>query len=340
MFRDKTRASFVVSGLTNNAIFDLAHQRNRDNCFYPYHLLRERLKQYGLELDTADLTHGEQVAFALHMNVQELTTQDNSYLLMLEPPQVCPQNYDSSNLVRYRKIFTWNDHLVDGNDFIKINLPNQIHVHGEDGFEKRPRFCCLIAGNKTFQTEGTFNLYFERVKAIRWFERHAPKDFDLFGVDWNMPVLHRGLLGKVERRIFKVFGRLLNLRPFPSYRGRIECKREVLTQTRFSICYENVRDVPGYITEKIFDCFFSGCVPVYWGANNITTHIPEDCFIDRRKFRDTGELYAFLKVMSEQEYIGYQHRIAKFLSSDKAYLFSAEYFAETIVKTIVQDLEA
>jgi len=115
-------------------------------------------------------------------------------------------------------------------------------------------------------------------------------------------------------------------------------KRDVLTRTRFAICYENVRDLPGYITEKIFDCFFSGCVPVYWGAGNITDHIPADCFVDRRQFRDTEEVYNFLKAMTEQEFIGYQQRIAAFLQSDAAYPFGSEFFAETIVTTIVQDL--
>jgi len=77
---------------------------------------------------------------------------------------------------------------------------------------------------------------------------------------------------------------------------------------------------------------------VYWGANNITAHIPSDCYIDRRKFRDTGEVYAFLKAMTEPEFRGYQQRIAAFLRSDAAYPFSSEFFAETIVNTIVQDL--
>ena len=48
----------------------------------------------------------------------------------------------------------------------------------------------------------------------------------------------------------------------------------------FAICYENARDIPGYITEKIFDCFFAGCVPIYWGgAPNVTDHIPANTFI-------------------------------------------------------------
>ena len=41
-----------------------------------------------------------------------------------------------------------------------------------------------------------------------------------------------------------------------------------------------MRNVNGYVTEKIFDAFKAGCVPVYWGAENITKYVPAECFID------------------------------------------------------------
>ena len=34
------------------------------------------------------------------------------------------------------------------------------------------------------------------------------------------------------------------------------------------------REIPGYITEKIFDCFLARSVPVYWGPGNIADHVP------------------------------------------------------------------
>ena len=335
---DAIYASFVARGFENNAIFDLTHQWNRDNCFHPYYLMREKLKHHRFEINTIDVNSKRPIAFYLHMDVQRQGVSQPCYLLMLETPQVCPENAISSNWDRYRKVFTWNDELVDGDRFIKINFPNPIHVYPVDGFLTRDRFCCLIAGNKTLLSKDERNLYPERVHAIRWFEQHVPQDFDLYGINWDMPVVHGGLFGKVERHFWRVLGRIIKLQFFPSYRGRVAHKRDVLTRTRFAICYENVRDLPGYITEKIFDCFFSGCVPVYWGASNITDHIPADCFVDRRQFHNTEEVYNFLKATTEQEYRGYQQRIAAFLRSDAAYPFSSEFFAETIVTTIVQDI--
>lgn len=331
-------ASFVARGFLKNSIFDLSHESNRDNCFHPYYLMREKLKNHGIEINTCDDNGGEALAFELHMDVQKKITAKPCYLLMLETPQVCPANGISSNRDRYRRVFTWNDDLVDGDRYIKVNFPNPIQIHQVDGFVNRGQLCCLISGNRTLFVRDGRSLYPERVKAIRWLEAHAPKDFNLYGVGWDIPVVHSGLIGKIEHRFWRLLCRFVKLQPFPSYRGKVTHKREVLTRTRFAICYENVRDLPGYITEKIFDCFFSGCVPVYWGASNITDYIPADCFIDRRQFNDTEAVYHFLKSMTESEFRGYQQRIAVFLQSDAAYSFSSEFFAETIVNTIVQDI--
>jgi hypothetical protein len=328
------------NGLTRNVIFDRSSPENRDDCFAPYALMKERLRAFGYELDTADLGQTNSRQFELHQDVQSETDSSVNYLLMLETEFVRPENGNPDNWAKYRKIFTWNDLLVDGERFIKVNPPNPITVHAADGFSGRDRFCCLISSNKTLPVKDARDLYPERVNTIRWFEAHAPEMFDLYGNDWDKPVVARGLLGKVQRRFWRQFGPLMRIRPFPSYRGRVAHKSAVMARTRFSICYENISDVPGYITEKIFDSFFSGCVPVYWGANNILDYVPVNCFVDRRQFQDHFSLFEFLNGMTEDVFIGYQQRIAAFLASEAAFRFSSEFFAETIATAIVQDIGA
>lgn len=325
-------------GMSNNTIFDLDSPQNRDNCFAPYALLRQKLLEKNIELNTADLAAQEALAFELHQDVQPQSSAANNYLMLFETKFIKPENGDLNALSRYRKIFTWDERLVDNERFIKINFPNEIRTSEVDGLAHRDRFCCLISSNRTLTRADGADLYIERVVAIRWFEKNAPEDFDLYGIDWNKPAAKRGYINKIQRRIWPALNRILRSTPFPSYRGRVDSKDAVLKKTQFSICYENVRDLPGYITEKIFDCFFAGCVPVYWGANDITDHIPADCFIDRRKFTDMSDLYRFLKNMPASEYTDYQKRISNFLQSPKAYPFSSSFFAETIVNTVVNDL--
>lgn len=43
-------------------------------------------------------------------------------------------------------------------------------------------------------------------------------------------------------------------------------KVEYLNDYMFNICPENV-DSSGYVTEKIFECFAAGVVPIYWGSD-------------------------------------------------------------------------
>lgn len=328
------------NAISCNRIFDLTSPSNRDNCFEPYVKLREKFAKHNITLDTIDLVGGRVAAFEIHMDVRPRKTSGKQYLLLLETQCVYPPNGVTKNWKNYQKIFTWRDDIIDNNCFIKICLPNPTtRVHVTDGWAKRDRFCCLIAGNKTVSMRCTNELYAERVRAIRWFEENVPDDFDLYGVDWDLsPPICSGKIGKISLRLARYMTRVIRRNPFPSYRGTLFRKSDALRRTRYSLCYENIKDMPGYITEKIFDCFFSGCVPVYWGASNVTNYIPADCFIDRREFRDTESVYKYLRRIPEDKYRGYQERIAAFLESDAAYPFSSDAFAETIVNTIVSDL--
>jgi len=327
------------NGLSSNTIFDLSSHRNRDNCFAPYIILKERFFTRGIKLDAVDIKVAKTSAAELHINVQKKTTSINNYLLMLETPFIEPSNGNHRKWGKYKKIFTWNDDLLNNKKFIKINFPNLIKVYSPNGFVDRQRLCCIIAGNKALKIDDARDLYKERIKAIRWFEKSAPNDFDLYGVGWGGPPAKSGFYGRVERKLWEKINRFFQPNFFSSYRGKVVRKSDVLTRTRFSICYENVRDLPGYITEKIFDCFFSGCVPVYWGASNINQYIPEECFIDRRKFDKMIDLYNFLKKMPEDRFTSYQQHIADFLRSDAAYPFGIDFFSDTIINTIVQDID-
>ena len=79
-------------------------------------------------------------------------------------------------------------------------------------------------------------------------------------------------------------------------------------------------------------------MPIYWGAPNVTEHIPSDTFIDRRDFKTHEELYAYIKNMPDEEYLGYLNAISNFVESDKIYPFSAENFAKTLVDQILKDV--
>ena len=51
-------------------------------------------------------------------------------------------------------------------------------------------------------------------------------------------------------------------------------KRAYLTQYRFNICPENT-SAHGYVTEKLFESMVCGCVPIYWGTENLDIINPD-----------------------------------------------------------------
>lgn len=57
----------------------------------------------------------------------------------------------------------------------------------------------------------------------------------------------------------------------------------------------------------------------------------------RWKFRTYDELYDYLKSIPDREYMDYLDAIKNFIKSDKIYPFGAEYFAEKIVKEILEN---
>ena len=121
---------------------------------------------------------------------------------------------------------------------------------------------------------------------------------------------------------------------FSVYKGKIERKADVMSQYKFCICFENVANQRGYITEKIFDCLFSGTIPIYKGANNILDYIPQNCFIDYDQFRNMDELYSYISTFTDAEIQKYQQNILEYLQSSQIMQFSINEFCYTLLKTI------
>ncbi len=238
------------------------------------------------------------------------------YLLLYECEVIKPDNWDLGYHQQFDRIFTWNDTLVDGERYVKINFaidaaPMYDLAVQQSAFGQR-KLATVIAGAK--QSAHPFELYSHRVRAIRWFESGAPADFDLYGGGWDAA-------------------------QFPSYKGKVDDKLATLAGYRFAICYENAKSIPGYITEKILDCLRAGVVPVYGGAPNIGRWIPADCYVDIGLFGTYDELYAHLKGMDAATHAGYLARMHAFLASPQAYPFSTECFIVTLSSFIAWDVQ-
>lgn len=158
-------------------------------------------------------------------------------------------------------------------------------------------------------------LYLDRLEAIRYFAGQG--DFQLYGFGWDQPIAGVGPeYGDAARR---VYGGALP----PSQRE----KRAVMGGFRFALCFENCA-FPGYVTEKVFDCFLAGCIPVYYGAPDIADFVPAEAIVDFRQFRSFAALNEHLLAMTETEARRRRDAAADFLRSSRY----AGFLEETLVR--------
>tara|TARA_B100000900_G_scaffold383404_1_gene371304 strand:- start:6049 stop:7059 length:1011 start_codon:yes stop_codon:yes gene_type:complete len=332
----KIKISFVTDNFKNNNCFDENFKSNRDDYLYHIICLKKIFQKANIDFSTHDINHPYDsdaiIQYGTNCGILKNIKNKRYYLLALESPIIDNCSVELKNHKFFKKIFTWNDDLIDNLKYIKINDSHRFPTSIKKKFYNK-KLCCLIAGNKASKFFSKNELYTKRLDLIKWFEKNYLSFFDLYGIDWDKYKFGFSFFGRIFNKIFDD-----KHNTFVSYKGNVMSKRNTLSKYKFSICFENCFGFNGYITEKIFDIFFAGCVPIYLGAKNIKTHIPSNCFIDYTNFKSLDELFYFLNNMKENEYLTYLNNIEKFINCQDSNQFRAEVFAETIFNEIKQDI--
>ena len=227
-------------------------------------------------------------------------------LLVTEPPILHPWLYDPRLKEIFGTIFVMFDDLVDNRNYFKFHhhQGREAPVANVPSFNEK-KLCTLIQSNLSCSEPK--ELYSKRAETARFFS--SVPGFDLYGSGWE---------------------------GYPAWRGNTPGDKLLLLRNyRFHLCYENMEEQRGFITERIFESFYGGCVPVYWGASNIDEYVSKECYIDRRQFRSNEELYAYLQQIDQSTYDAYLVAAKKYLQSPQAKLFSPKGFAKTILKKIL-----
>jgi hypothetical protein len=332
-------ASLRCLDFKNNEVFVSAKGRNNGEFFLPYGQLREGFLAKGVQLNTPDINAGRPVAFEFHINAQRRQPLGKAYVYLYENPLIRPLNRDRKALARYAKWFAWDGTLRDDPRTVRLLYPNRFETEGWNGPDKRPLFCVLVASNKALSIIDPRDQYQARVQILDWYEHHAPADFHLYGRGWDQPAALPGRWGRVRNQARKLLARFLPTKsPYATWRGPVDDKIKLLSQARFCLAHENCRDLEGYVTEKLFDSFRAGCVPVYVGPKEIAELVPSGCFIDGRAFTSPKDLNDYLRSIDDVTYLQYQDNIRRFLESELAKPFSQKHFTEVLVSEIMADL--
>jgi hypothetical protein len=164
--------------------------------------------------------------------------------------------------------------------------------------------------------------YGARLRAIEAFANSD--EFDLYGEGWDKrhPAVDPALHASAER----------------VYRGAVKDKLSVLAGYRFALIFENTR-FPGYVSEKLFECFYARCIPIYSGAPDVAQYVPPPAFIDARQFASFPELEHFLRGITEADARRYVDAAHAFLASPAYENFCADRFARDLVDALDQVAE-
>lgn len=234
--------------------------------------------------------------------------RERLFLCTSESTVTFPYLFDPILTKTFGTIFVLLDNYVDNKNYFKF-----YHMQARDALVKDiPDFnqkkLCLMMQTNPNPFIHPKELYSERRKIARFLPGN---EFDLFGNGWS---------------------------GFPAWRGYfLKDKLTILKNYKFYICYENTRDEPGYITERLFECFYGGCVPIYLGAPNVTDTIPKECFIDRRNFSSNAELYEYIKSIDRNSYHNYLEAARAFLNNEKTKEnYSPASFATTLAARIFE----
>jgi alpha(1,3/1,4) fucosyltransferase len=344
-------------------LFDLSRASlGGDSLLAPYLHVREHFKALGIGVRTADYIPREPgmeriVYVALgdsdrYLKLAHRPDVSLSAFFAMECPIVDPLLYVRLRRVRkyFKRIMTWGDsrmleHFAGAPlPCESFRWPQSFEAVHEGLWQRDDRSFLVMINSNKLPAVYYRELYTERMRAVEFFGRTG--DIDLYGPGWNDPSHRLGrsrvpwTLRRMKKYAVDWWERIhpdpLLLAARRVYKGHAVSKSETLAGYRYALCFENAT-LNGWITEKIFDCFFSGTIPVYWGAPDIELYVPPDCFIDMRQFSGYPELHQFLKSRTHAQLRRYRESARSYLESERFRPFTKAAFAELLQGIVSAD---
>jgi alpha(1,3/1,4) fucosyltransferase len=271
----------------------------------PFVRMRDYFNGKGIRVHTADFLRARKglskfnyyFSFGDVSNFQDSTLGDPSIgvifgsFVAFETPLIQPIIYEKMDEIKdkFKYVYAYNKSLTGNSDkHQQLYFPvpyNEVQEPFWSNTTRNDKFV-MVSGNHRPRRGYQNELYSERLKALRLLAKN--NSIDLYGRGWKRLISRNSLwidFWKSLNTIRKV------------YMGECNVKLDVLSKYTFSVCFENCR-IEGYITEKIFDCFYAGCIPLYWGAPDVSNFIPKECLINVDDFGSLNEAIIFTQQLS------------------------------------------
>jgi hypothetical protein len=234
----------------------------------------------------------------------------------------------------YRTLRNPNFPELETTDLNNQQSKNEDDIHTFAHWKRREILLSLIAADKVSSQKE--NLYELRRKLA---SDSIENELEIYGTLWNESYLrkirHRVGVGLHALR----YGTLPSLRSlygglhrsYPNYKGAPQDKQEIVRNSKFSLIVENSST---YVSEKLFDAFIGGSIPIYFGPELSKFGIPEKNLVIRH-LGSSSELTTRLSTMSESEILMRLDTIKQFVESE---YFFKEWDAQSVFLEVVSEI--
>jgi hypothetical protein len=259
-------------------------------------------------------------------------SKERSILIRNEPVVVCPEN----KLLRTRSRFglSLNMGRPPSKSEDSVAWPQQWPKEDINFDAKlfRDEKIALVNGNKISFISG--ELYSLRRKVIV-----NVKSLDLYGTSWDLSVSAKArhvlanlIIAIKGGYLPRISGVQLYFRRFPNWKGAPTDKREVLSNYKYCLVIENSTE---FMTEKLFDAFFAGCIPIYVGPDLKDFSIPGDLYFQAKP--NLKSINERILEASKIDYLSWRIKLIDWINLDSTKKqWSSDEVNSRVIKAIEQ----
>jgi hypothetical protein len=225
-----------------------------------------------------------------------------------------------------RKILTYDLDEVDGQKVFWLPYSLDIQAgrqNRELALEQaRPHLLGMVNSWKKSEIPG--DLYRKRNRLAIQVGKILKGEMFLAGPGWDRHMVHSLKWQRSLAKRCPSLARSLFRWPNSAYRGVLglgRAKLQALATCEFALVPENCSSLRGYITEKIFNALFAGCIPIYQGHPEATRWLPSETFLPMERFRSGAQLVKFLRAMTREEKEAYREAGTRFLEGGATEFF-------------------
>ena len=209
--------------------------------------------------------------------------------------------WESKFLQNFNHILTYWNPLLSNNivsycPFIhRLDLDNQLHnklLLKNDSYDRK-----IVMVLECRNLEGNYNISninLQCLDPLRKIMAHHLNNLTVIGPGW------KNFMGNNHKT-----------KVIDTERGRWDDKTviEHLEDYTFNLVIENCNG-EGYVSEKIYDSFMAGCIPLYLGnIDNNLPNIPKNMYIDLKQFSDVDQINIFLNNLTYMDIKRYKESI-------------------------------